>query len=70
MDLPFLIERDSIYDDGAVYLRLGISAETLARARREARLRFTRKGSRNLYLGAWILEWIETDDKSARGERS
>jgi hypothetical protein len=52
------IEPETVYDDGSILFALDISFETLARARREGRLRFTRQGRRVLYLGQWILDWL------------
>jgi hypothetical protein len=54
------IEPDAVYDDGAVHLALDIPTATLARARRDGRLRYTRQGRRVLYLGAWLLAWLES----------
>jgi len=34
----------------------------LDRARRAGELKFTRKGGRIHYLGAWILDWIAKDE--------
>jgi hypothetical protein len=48
----------AIYDDGALYCELGLTAATLARARRSGLLRYTRQGKRVLYLGEWVLEWL------------
>ena len=53
-----------IYDDGSLYVALGLSASALARARRSGRLKFTRQGRRVFYLGSWIVEWLK-----AEGER-
>jgi hypothetical protein len=55
------IAPDGIYDDGALYLALGLTPATLARARRSGELRFTRKGKRTLYIGQWVLDWIKAD---------
>jgi hypothetical protein len=55
------IEPDGIYDDDMVYGALDVSAQTLARARREGRLRFSRQGRRVLYLGRWLLDWLKSD---------
>jgi hypothetical protein len=55
------IDPDTIYTEGAVSLALDIPLATLARARRERRLRFTRQGRRVLIRGAWLLAWIEGD---------
>ena len=53
------IEPDGIYDDSSLVLALGLTHATLARARREGHLRFSRKGKRILYLGRWIVDWID-----------
>jgi hypothetical protein len=53
------IVAEGIYDDDSLYGALGISANVLARARRDASLRFTRKGTRGPYLGKWVLDWLE-----------
>lgn len=54
------IRPTAVYDDGAITLTLGISAECLAIARRSGSLRFTRKGRRVLYLGQWLIDWLES----------
>ena len=56
------IAPDGVYDDGALYLAPGLSPATLSKARRSGQLRFTRKGKRTLYLGRWVLDWIEAGD--------
>jgi hypothetical protein len=48
----------AVYDDGALYCELGLTATALARARRSGRLRFTKQGKRILYLGQWIIDWL------------
>jgi hypothetical protein len=55
------IDPDSIYDDDSLYAALGVSAQTLLRARRDGQLRYTRKGHRILYLGRWVMDWLEAD---------
>jgi hypothetical protein len=55
------IDPGSVFDDGAIYVALGITEATLARARRTGALRFTRKGRRTLYMGQWILDWLKAD---------
>lgn len=59
MQAPYPIDPNAIYDDGALYLSLGLSPACLTRARRGGLLRFTRQGHRTLYLGRWILDWLE-----------
>ena len=53
-----LIEPNSIFDDTALALAVGVSPTALAQARRSGRLRYTRKGRRVLYLGRWVLDWL------------
>lgn len=55
---PVRIEPDAVYDDGVLYVNLGISSSALARARRERRLRYVRQGNRILYLGQWLIDWF------------
>jgi hypothetical protein len=61
MQQKFSIAPDSVYDDGSLYLALGLTPATLAQARRSGTLRFSRKGKRTFYLGQWILDWLKTD---------
>jgi hypothetical protein len=58
---PHHIDPTAIYDDGAVLMALDIPTATLARARRDGRLRYTRQGRRALYLGQWLLDWLAAD---------
>jgi hypothetical protein len=58
------IDPESVYDDGALVMALGIASATLARARRQGKLRFRRVGNRTLYLGRWILDWLEATDSA------
>jgi hypothetical protein len=55
------IEPDAILDDGALYQLFGIREGTAAKARREGKLRFTKQGPRILYLGKWVVDWLEAD---------
>jgi hypothetical protein len=63
----FEIQPKAIYDDSSLVLGLGLTHETLARARREGRVRFTRQGRRVLYLGEWLLDWLATDTTARQG---
>jgi hypothetical protein len=56
---PVRIEPEALYDDGALHVALGLTPAALASARRAGTLRFTRQGKRTLYLGRWILAWLE-----------
>jgi hypothetical protein len=55
------IDPAGIYDGPLLCDLLGVSAQTLARARRSGELRYTRKGQRILYLGEWVLEWLRAE---------
>jgi hypothetical protein len=66
MTTPVLIEPAAVYDDGSVHVALAIPSATLTRARREGRLRYTRKGRRVLYLGQWLLDWLAADGKGVQ----
>jgi hypothetical protein len=55
------IEPNGIYDDALLGNALEIGAETLARARRSGELRYRRVGRRVLYLGRWVLTWLESE---------
>ena len=57
---PPRIDPDAIYHNGDACLLLGLTSATLARARREHRLRFSRQGRAILYRGRWLLNWIES----------
>jgi hypothetical protein len=54
------IQPDAVYDE-RLFQALEVSAATLVRARREGRLRYTRKGKHTLYLGRWVLDWLGAD---------
>ncbi len=57
---PVLIEPGALYDDGSLRQALGLTDAALANARRAGVLRYTRQGKRTLYLGKWILAWLES----------
>ncbi len=66
----FVIEPSAVYSEADVRLGLGLTSATMTRARREKRLRFSRQGNSFLYLGQWLLDWLEEDAdarQSAKG---
>jgi hypothetical protein len=65
---PHKIDPESIYDDGALAMTLGVASASLARARRQGRLRYRRVGNRTLYLGRWIIDWLTADPASTATE--
>jgi hypothetical protein len=58
MTTGVVLDPTAVFDDGALYCVLGISAASLARARRDGHLRYTRQGRRILYLGEWVTNWL------------
>lgn len=57
---PIRIEAASIYDEGSLHYNLGLAHASLAKARRDGSLRHVVVGKRVLFLGSWILTWLET----------
>lgn len=57
--VPPRIDPEGIYHNGDACLILGLTSATLARARREKWLRFSRQGRVILYRGQWLLDWID-----------
>jgi hypothetical protein len=57
---PVLIAPEALYDDSALHQSLGLSPASVAAGRRAGMLRYTRQGKRTLYLGKWILAWLES----------
>ena len=66
MTEPVLIDPEAFYDDRTLRRGLGITSPTLSTARRSGALRFTRKGNRVLYLGAWVLACLEAESLPRR----
>jgi hypothetical protein len=67
---PVPIEEQSLYDDAFLVIRLGYSLDALAKARRVGRLRHVRRGGRPLYLGSWLLTWLESEAKEGAGRNN
>jgi hypothetical protein len=63
-----LIDAAAVYDDSSLELALGVSDAALAKARKAGKLRFTRQGHRILYIGRWVLEWLEEEATNGRAE--
>ncbi len=56
---PVSIPPDTVYDDSAVELSLGVTPTALAEGRKSGKLRFSRVGKRTLYRGEWLLAWFD-----------
>jgi hypothetical protein len=63
------IDPAGIYDDISLSNLLGISTQVIDRARRSGALRSTQKGRRVLFLGAWVLDWLQTDEEGPGARR-
>lgn len=58
--LPLIVLKSAaVYDDDVICAALHVPERAIAAARRSGILRFARCGSRVLYLGAWILDWLD-----------
>jgi hypothetical protein len=57
---PVSIDPEALYDDGSLRQALGLTDAALSNARRAGTLRYNRQGKRTLYLGKWILAWLES----------
>jgi len=62
---PVRIEPGSIYDESALLFNLGLARASVLQARRDGLLRFACVGRKNLYLGRWILDWLEATSMMA-----
>ena len=70
MTAPVLIDPDALYDDRALRQSLGLTAATMAAARRSGSLRHTRKGKRTLYKGAWVLAWLDSGSDATTADKA
>jgi hypothetical protein len=61
MDEPYKIDDDALYDDNALWNTLRLSEGTLSAARKSGALKFVRRGTRVLYTGAWVRQWLVKD---------
>lgn len=64
---PPPILSDAVYDDAALAVWHGIPARTLRAARRAGDLRHAKAGTRTIYLGRWLLDWLERSGGSEGG---
>lgn len=53
------IDPRAVYDNAAIDMQLNVSAAALRRARQSGELKYAKLGQRTLYLGQWILDWLE-----------
>ena len=64
------IDPQTIFTDGGLRLLLGLPSATLARARREGRLRYTRRGKQIFYTGEWVVDWLVGERGSSASDGS
>jgi hypothetical protein len=55
------IEPTDVFDNERLLELLGVSEAALIRARRDGRLKHTRQGNKILYLGKWVIDWLNND---------
>lgn len=67
---PVKIDPDAIYGDGQIRLLLGLTSSTIAKARRDGSLRYSRKGRQLYYRGQDVIAWLfgEGDRPEMAGE--
>lgn len=58
------INATAVYSRDSARRVLGLRKSTIAREIRERRLRVSMRAGRYFILGKWILEWIETGEKT------
>ena len=61
---PARIDADGIYHDGEARLLLGVTDSAMRRARQSGDLRYSRQGTRIIYRGLWLTDWL---DRTAEG---
>ena len=66
---PITIDPTAIYDGPAIRLMLGVTSATLARARRDGSLRSRTIGKRTVYMGRWVLAWLDSDQSRTQKEQ-
>jgi hypothetical protein len=62
--LPPVIHRDAVYTLSQATHVLGMAEGTLAREIHLGRIRSARRGGRTLFLGAWLIAWVESGTES------
>jgi hypothetical protein len=62
---PTRINADAVYTDVTASMALGISLSALDKGRRDGSLRFSRRAGKVLFLGSWLLQWIEAGEVRA-----
>ncbi|MCA9158719.1 MAG: helix-turn-helix domain-containing protein [Planctomycetales bacterium] len=55
------IKSECYYDVDAVRRILGLSAKAIGNACRANELRFSERGGRRFFRGAWLISWLEDE---------
>lgn len=64
---PLRIIPRALYSETSLFTA-GIPRATVKQARESGRLRFTRQGNRVLFLGRWVLDWLESEAENIERE--
>jgi hypothetical protein len=54
---------NALYSEEALMEILGLGSEPLRRARRSGQLRYSRPSKSPLYLGQWVIDWLQAQSK-------
>ncbi len=64
---PLRIDPEALHSEASLFAA-GIPRATVKQARESGRLRFTRQGNRILFLGKWVLAWLESEGEAGDGK--
>jgi hypothetical protein len=67
MSGPYTIDAEALYDDATLCRTIGLKINSLDRARKNGELRYTKRGGRVLYLGAWVHDWLTRETAGPGG---
>jgi hypothetical protein len=62
MSKPVVIAPNAVYTLQTLSETLGLKPGCLPRECRLQRLRYCKRGGRVLFLGSWVLEWLEAGE--------
>lgn len=64
MSGPYQIVPTAFYDDSTLVRQMGLTYGAIDRARKSGELRFTKRGGRTLFLGAWVQSWLACETQT------
>lgn len=59
---PISLDPSTFYDEVSASRALRVPASTLAKARKDRAIRYSRRGQRVLYRGDWLAEWVSAGE--------